>query len=75
MRFTVYEPSISNPVDPLLTDAESASLLSVSVSTFHRRVANGSITKPVKLGRISRWPRSEILSVIERAKAARAEAA
>jgi predicted DNA-binding transcriptional regulator AlpA len=57
--------------DPLLIARESAAILQVSVPTFWRRVADGTIPKPVKLGGLSRWPRSEILGVIEAAKAAR----
>lgn len=62
------------PVDPLLTAREAAPLLGVSVPTFWRRVADGTIPKPIKLGALSRWPQSEILQVIETAKAARAAA-
>ncbi|VDS07167.1 Helix-turn-helix domain protein [Paracoccus haematequi] len=62
-------------IDPLLKDKEAAPLLGISVPTFWRRVADGTIPKPVKLGSTSRWPQSEILEVIERAKAARFEAA
>lgn len=58
-------------IDPLLTVREAAPLLSMSVPTFWRRVADGTISKPIKLGRLSLWPRSEILAVIDRAKAAR----
>lgn len=61
--------------DPLLKDREAAPLLGISVPTFWRRVADGTIPKPIKLGVLSRWPQSEILAVIERAKAARSEAA
>ena len=57
--------------DPLLTDREGASLLSVSIPTFWRRVSDGTVPKPVKIGALSRWPQSEIMAVIERAKVAR----
>ncbi|MBI1204789.1 MAG: helix-turn-helix domain-containing protein [Rhodopseudomonas sp.] len=60
-----------NASDPLLRDKEAARLLGSSTSTFWRWVANGTIPKPVKLGGMSRWPRSEIIDVIERCKAAR----
>ena len=50
-------------------------MLQISVPTFWRRVSDGTIPKPVKVGKLSRWPQSEILEVIDRAKAARAEAA
>jgi predicted DNA-binding transcriptional regulator AlpA len=57
--------------DPLLIAREGAAILQISVPSFWRRVADGTIPKPVKLGGLSRWPRSEILAVIETAKAAR----
>lgn len=58
-------------VDVLLKVREAAAILHISIPTFWRRVADGTVPKPVKLGALSRWPKSEILSVIEDAKAAR----
>ncbi|WP_136683121.1 helix-turn-helix transcriptional regulator [Falsirhodobacter xinxiangensis] len=58
-------------MDPLLTAREAAPLLGVSIPTFWRRVADGTVPKPVKLGALSRWPQSEIIEVIEKAKARR----
>lgn len=58
--------------DPLITVDDGAALLNVSVATFWRRVADGTVPQPLKLGYLSRWPKSEILAVIEKAKAARA---
>ena len=60
--------------DPLLTAREGADLLQISVPTFWRWAANKTLPKPVKLGGMSRWPRSELLDVIERAKAQRSAA-
>ena len=57
--------------DPLLTARESAAHLQISIPTFWRRVADGTVPKAVKLGGLSRWPQSEIIAVIERAKAQR----
>ncbi len=57
--------------DPLLTAREGAQQLQISVPTFWRWVANGTLPKAVKLGGMRRWPRSELLAVIERAKAER----
>ncbi len=62
---------ITDSPDPLLIAREGAAILQISVPTFWRHVANGLIPKPVKLGGLSRWPKSEILAVIETAKAAR----
>jgi predicted DNA-binding transcriptional regulator AlpA len=69
--FLDQTPRNGGPVDPLLTDNESAELLHMSGPTFHRRVADGTVPKPLKFGHLSRWPRSEILAVIEAAKARR----
>lgn len=63
-----------NITDPLLTAREGAALLQISVPTFWRWVAYGTLPKAVKLGGMSRWPRSELLAVIERAKAKRTAA-
>lgn len=57
--------------DPLLKDREAAQLLEVSHATFWRRVNDGTVPRPIKIGSMSRWPRSEIVAVIEKAKAAR----
>jgi predicted DNA-binding transcriptional regulator AlpA len=58
-------------IDPLLTAREGAKVLQVSIPTFWRRVADGTVPKPVKIGSLSRWPASEINQVIEHAKARR----
>ena len=60
-----------NILDPLLTVREGAALLDVSIPTWHRWVSKGLLPKPVKLGGMSRWPKSEILAFVEQAKAAR----
>ena len=67
-------PTVTVISDPLLIAREGAIILQISVPTFWRRVADGTIPKPVKLGGLSRWPKSEILAVIETAKAARTAA-
>lgn len=67
----ILKTQIGVNTDPLLTARESAATLQVSVPTFWRRVADGTVPKPVKLGGLSRWPQSEIYAVIEFAKAAR----
>lgn len=59
-------------VDPLLRDSDAAKMLCCSKATLWRRVADGTIPKPVKIGGMSRWPQSEIVAVIEAAKAQRA---
>lgn len=57
--------------DPLLTAKEGARFLTISEPTFWRHVGNGKFPKPIKLGHLSRWPRSELQAVIDRAKSAR----
>ena len=60
-----------NATDPLLTANEVVAFLRISRPTFYRRIADGTIPQPVKIGSLSRWPQSEILHSIESAKAAR----
>jgi len=64
--------ALTNASDPLLKDKEVASILRVSVATVWRRVADGTLPKPIKLGALSRFPQSDILGVIETAKQQRA---
>lgn len=59
-------------IDSLIRDTEAAEMLGCSKATFWRRVADLTIPRPVKIGGMSRWPKSEISAVIERAKAERA---
>lgn len=59
--------------DQLIRDSEAAALLACSKATFWRRVSDGTIPRPVKIGGMSRWLRSEILTVIEKAKAQRVQ--
>ena len=61
----------SEALEALITAREGADFLAVSLPTFWRRVADGTIPPPIKLGRLSRWPRSEIVAVISSAKAKR----
>ena len=60
-----------NSIDPLIKDGEAAGMLGCSKSTFWRRVADGTIPRPVKIGGMSRWLQSEIKTVIEQAIAQR----
>lgn len=60
-----------NPVDRLLTAREGAALLHISVPTFWRRVADGTVPKAIKIGALSRWSQAELEAVIERAKSRR----
>lgn len=58
-------------LEPLLRDEDLARVLNCSVSTVWRRVADGTISRPIKIGNMSRWPPGEAIAVIERAKAKR----
>lgn len=66
--------NLSQPssVDPLLTDEEVAEIFKVHRATIWRRVADGSLPKPIRLGNISRFPQSEIIAALEAAKQKRA---
>lgn len=58
--------------DPLLTAREVGKLLRISQASLYRRMADGTIPKPVKLGGLSRWPQSEILVAVKAAGERRA---
>ena len=55
----------------LLRDREVASLLCCSKATVWRRVADGTLPAPIKLGGTTRWVKSEVLAVIDVAKTER----
>ena len=57
------------PLGPLMRPDEAADYLGISVRSFWRNVANGSIPKPAKyFGRVTAIPRSEIDAVIAAAQ-------
>lgn len=59
------------PLDQLLNVKETARHLGCSVATVWRRVADGTLPKPIKIGGMTRWSMSEIAKAIEEAKAQR----
>jgi prophage regulatory protein len=55
--------------DRLVSASEAAKLLGMSTSSIFRRVQEGYLPAPIKLGpRCSRWRLSEIKAVIEKAE-------
>lgn len=64
--------------DPLIRDLDGAKMIGGSRSTFWRRVADGTIPRPIKFGGMSRWRKSWVLAAIAKAEAeslAKSEAA
>ena len=55
----------------LISDVEVARLLGCSRTTVWRRVADGTLKQPVKLGGLSRFVLSEINAIVESAMVAR----
>lgn len=55
----------------LLSENTSAALLGISRATFWRRVADGTLPKPIKIGHATRWLHSEIEAVVDAAVAKR----
>ncbi|MCH8166471.1 MAG: DNA-binding protein [Proteobacteria bacterium] len=57
---------------PVLLDVKAvAALFQSSPATIWRRVNDGTLPRPVRIGGMTRWARDEIDAVIDRAKAAR----
>lgn len=51
----------------LPSDHAGAALLRLSRSTFWRRVADGTLPQPVRLGGVTRWRRPDLLAAVDRA--------
>ena len=64
-----------NPAPALLDVKSVAALLQSSPATIWRRVNDGTMPRPIRIGGMTRWARDEIDAVIDRAKRARDEAA
>ena len=57
---------------PVLLDVKAvAAMLQSSPATIWRRVNDGTISQPVRIGGMTRWVRDEIDAVIDCAKAQR----
>lgn len=57
--------------DPLLTAKEGADLFQVSLATYWRRVKDRTIPPALKIGGASRWPKSDLVRLIDQKKATR----
>ena len=55
----------------LMSDQSSAAWLGVSRATFWRRVADGTLPRPIRLGGRTLWRRSELRAVIDNLTAER----
>lgn len=51
----------------LLSDSATAELLGISRATVWRRVADGTLPRPLKLGGATRWRRDELLAALDKA--------
>jgi excisionase family DNA binding protein len=61
--------------DRLLKIPEAANVLAISVRALYRLIADGDIPVPVKIGRATRVPASDLLAYMGRLKANRGVAA
>lgn len=55
----------------LMSDRDASIFLSISRATLWRRVSDGTIPKPVRIGGVTRWRRDELIAVVEKASAQR----
>lgn len=55
-------------VDPLLKATEVAEMLNISVTSIYRRMADGTLPKPIKFGTLSRWSKADIARAVETAR-------
>jgi predicted DNA-binding transcriptional regulator AlpA len=55
----------------LISDKDGAIMIGCSPATWWRRVSDGTLPQPIKIGGLTRWRRDEILAAIEDASAKR----
>lgn len=55
----------------LLSDNAASALLGISRATFWRRVKDGTLPEPIRIGGATRWRRDELLAALDRAAAER----
>lgn len=59
----------------LISDQCGANLLGISRATWWRRVNDGTLPKPVRIGGLTRWSRKEVMAVLDQALVKRDEVA
>ena len=59
-------------IDPLLKAGEVAEMLNISIPSLYRRLADGPLPPPIKLGHLSRWSRNDIACALAAARGGRA---
>ncbi|XOK11607.1 helix-turn-helix transcriptional regulator [Agrobacterium tumefaciens] len=68
----ITQQANKNASERLLTDKEVGDLLGMCRTSVWNRVKDGTLPKPIKLGRLSRFSHSDILGFISAAKQHRA---
>lgn len=56
----------AEPTALLISDHTAAALLGISRATLWRRVKDGTLPPPVKIGAATRWKRDELITAVER---------
>jgi len=68
---TVPTPREKSTIDRLMRLPEVCAATASSKPTIYRVIAQGKFLQPVKIGRMSAWPESEVTAFIESRKSAR----
>lgn len=55
-------------IDPLLKAGEVGDMLRISIPSLYRRIDDGTIPPPIKLGHLSRWSRADIIAALATAR-------
>lgn len=70
-RITSENKLTAFDIDPLLNVREVAGILGISIPSVWRRVSDGTLPRPLKLGGLSRWQLSDVETAIDAAIAKR----
>lgn len=63
---SIFDPQLTLASFRLVKDTEAAAIIGVSKATWWRRVADGTMPQPIRIGSITRWKLSEIAAAIEK---------
>ena len=50
----------------LMADHTAAAFLGISRATLWRRVKDGTLPNPIRIGAVTRWKRDELIAAVER---------
>jgi len=57
---------MTSGVPALVADREAAALFAISRATFWRRVNDGTLPQPIRIGGVTRWRTDKLMEALQR---------